>query len=286
MAAKATSGDAALDRWTRRLALDLFMDPDGMRGLAEIWLVSTQDALVGRHATPVGSLARLVRHLAALDAKKRHHRRVCDLRLVAFQTPDPTVIISLFGREHTELALSRLALQQTYRWRALRVLAILCEAATAACGAHAASALAPFALFNQEGMCGELIASDFRANAVLDELFEPYLFLVHVAHLFVLTLQRFHPVGLPEALVADARIEALQAAISVFDAAEGVSTHFALMLAQTRLCFAQYHRDATTLERKLAEQVEQWRRPTIKWGRLVIKQSRVPTDGDAMDLDA
>lgn len=274
MAAKATSGDAALDRWTRRLALDLFMDTAGVRGLAEVWLVSTQDAMVGRHATPVGSLACLVRHLSTLDAKKRLHKKVCDLSMVAFQTPTPTVIISLFGREHTELALSPLALQQTLRWRALRVLAVLCDACGVA-GA-AASALAPFLLFNQEGMRGELITSEFRANAVLDELFEPRLFLLHVAHLFVITLIRFHPVGLPEALVADARVEALAAAIAVFEAVDGVSEGFAVMLAQVKLLFAQHHRSCVDLERSLANQIEGLRKRVLKWGVTVLTQLHSP----------
>jgi hypothetical protein len=265
--AKATSGNAPLDRWTRRLALDLFIDPNGVRGLAEIWLLSVQDALVGRQATPVGSLACLVRHLAILDAKKRAQLPLCDLRLVGFHTPEPTFIISLFGREHTELALSPLALQQTGRWRTLRALAVLCQA----CGA---APPVPFLLYDQEGMRGELIMSEFQANQVLNELFDPRLILVHVAHLFVQTLLRFHPVGLPEELVLDARIEALQAAISVFFVADlSASARFAATLAQLRLIFADFYYEPIQLERKLAEQVAVLKRPMEKCGEFVIKQS-------------
>jgi hypothetical protein len=157
-AAEPLCNDARLDGLARALALDLLVDPRGVRALTAYWVANYTDR--PRQPLPGPSFASLVRRLAL---ETRGH---ADLAVLAYDRGDGKLSFVIRLHEAAlDLAFTREFLERAQRWRALLAVAELVQPGV--------TGPAAFTVGDLGGLRGELRLRGFAHNAMLDHYFRP-----------------------------------------------------------------------------------------------------------------
>lgn len=301
------SGDRRLDFWCRVLAIDLFVDPTGVRTLVEAWMHSTTDAFSATTGvsspTLVGSIARLIALLSELDGllappppldKDAAPGLPIDFRIAVRRIPGASAKedtfeyhLRLFGAEQLELYVDGQLLIQRGRQRTLVALAQMMEACIRK--RYGVMMPPPFRLVDNGGMFGDLICQQFRGNELVSQLLTPSYFLVEFCFVFIEALKRFNPVGAPAAILACVRRDATLGVAAVFkqhafNNEERHTNQFRSLLAQFFKLFVENADNIDELSKHVDGVVKETEKRMQRFASQIIRTTRLATT-DAMDLD-
>lgn len=173
----ASLGDARLDTLTRVFAMDLLLDPAGVRALAAYWVAVYVDRPV--QVMPGAAFCSLLEALAlgapaAVDVALIGHER--DAKHVSY-------VLRLFAAD-LNLALTHEFLVRSRRWRAIRALAAMLWPP------KVGQRLQPtaFQRVDTAGLRGELQAGGFVGNDVIAFFYNPLYFCTHACAEFTRVL--------------------------------------------------------------------------------------------------
>jgi hypothetical protein len=236
-----TCGVAALDDMARALALDLFVDPAGIRALAAYWVALFVDRPV--RPMPAPSMCALITQLRAI---KEGGPAAFTLELDGYERDDRDLsfVLRLF-RDDLQLTLSYEFLRHRgARHRALRALDSMLETLVPPQSAEAAQPAA-FATRTLSGLGGELRVAGFCQNAMLAFYFNARLFVVTAVAEYVRALRAQPLIMANRTLVAELCLPVAHALLAWAAATPDGGTDAALEAVAARVADAG---DVTPLE--------------------------------------